>query len=65
VPPTVAGSPPPFFAVLPAHCPAALLQSAVADPGFETRVFLLAVKKTSMLKSLDAGGQADGEHVLQ
>jgi hypothetical protein len=37
----------------------------VADPGFETRVFPLAMEKTSMSKPLDTGAQADGEHVLQ
>jgi hypothetical protein len=41
------------------------LVRSVADPGFETRVFPLAMEKTSMSKPLDAGAQADGEHVLQ
>lgn len=34
----------------------------VADPGFETTVFPLAIKKTSMSKPLNTGAQTDGEH---
>jgi hypothetical protein len=37
----------------------------VVDPVFKTRVFPLAMKKTSISKPLDTGAQADGELVLQ
>jgi hypothetical protein len=37
----------------------------VVDPRFETRVFPLAMKKTSISKPLDIDDQDDGEHVLQ
>jgi hypothetical protein len=37
----------------------------VADPRFETRVFPLAMKKTSISKPMDTDDQDDGDHVLQ